>query len=116
MVELNLTHVKSIDGIQLVVDLDPAKKAKEMGKGNSKHQPCEKMLGIPKSKKKVGRKKKKCVMFRSAIAAAALSAFSEDTNRLHLDDAKAARSFEKILDEDYLGDDEEVLSKFMIDH
>ncbi|KAI8573377.1 hypothetical protein RHMOL_Rhmol01G0272500 [Rhododendron molle] len=73
MVDLNPTHVKSIDGIQLVVDLDPAEKTKEMGKGNWKHKSTEKMLGIPKFKKKVERKKKKCVVFRSAIAAAALS-------------------------------------------
>ncbi|KAI8523447.1 hypothetical protein RHMOL_Rhmol13G0074300 [Rhododendron molle] len=115
MVDLNPTQVKSIDGIQLVVDLDLAEKTKEMGKGNWKHKSTEKMLGIPKSKKKVERKKKKCVVFRSAIAAAALSAFSRDTNRLHLDDAKTTWSIEKILGEDYLGVDEEALSKFMID-
>ncbi|KAI8572820.1 hypothetical protein RHMOL_Rhmol01G0230000 [Rhododendron molle] len=54
------------------------------------------MLGIPKSNKRGRRKKKKCSMFRSAVAAATLSTLSEGTNRLHFDDAKTARSIESL--------------------
>ncbi|KAI8531153.1 hypothetical protein RHMOL_Rhmol11G0115300 [Rhododendron molle] len=47
------------------------------------------MLGIPKSKKRGGWKKQKCVMFRSTIILAALS--SEGTNnrnRIIFDEAQ----------------------------
>ncbi|KAI8543639.1 hypothetical protein RHMOL_Rhmol08G0234300 [Rhododendron molle] len=73
------------------------------------------MLGIPKFKKKVGRKKKTLYLFRSAIVAAALSAFFGNTNMFHLDDAKVARSIEKIFGKDYLAVAKEVLSKYMVD-
>ncbi|XP_058217396.1 beta-amyrin 28-monooxygenase-like [Rhododendron vialii] len=65
VVELNLALVKTIDGIQLVVDLDRVVKAKEMGKG---------------------------------------------TNKIHLDEPRAAWSIEKILGVDYLGNDEDAVS------
>ena len=55
-------------------------------------------------------------MVRSAIAAATLSISSEgikNRNRIILNEAEAARSISKIISEDFMGNDEEVLSKFM---
>lgn len=76
----------------------------------------EELIGIPKHKKG-GKKSKKCVVFRSAIAAAALSVSTEGTrnrNRIILDEKKAAWTITKIIGEDFMGNDEEVISRIMI--
>lgn len=71
-------------------------------------------MGYPKSKKTGRRKQKKCVVFRFAIAAAALSISSDGINRIHLNAIQVAWSISKILDEDYLGDDNEIISNFSV--
>lgn len=53
-------------------------------------------------------------MFRSAIAAAVLSVSSDGINRTHLNATQASRSISKILDEDYLGEDDEIISNFSV--
>lgn len=58
--------------------------------------------------------------YRSAIAAADLSSLSVSSegitnrNRILLNEAQAVWSVAKIMGEDYMGDDEEVISKIMI--
>ncbi|KAI8526178.1 hypothetical protein RHMOL_Rhmol13G0288800 [Rhododendron molle] len=89
-----------------------------------KQKTIEDLLGIPKekntknTKKGGGRKKQKCVVFRAAAAAAALSVSSEDIrnrNRLiRLDAAQAAWTVTKIIGPDYMGNEEEVVSKIMV--
>lgn len=75
----------------------------------------EKLIGFPNSKKG-GRKTKKSVLVRSAIASAALSISSEgirNRNKLILNEEEAALAISKIVGEDYMGEDEEVISKLM---
>ncbi|KAI8552656.1 hypothetical protein RHMOL_Rhmol06G0282900 [Rhododendron molle] len=89
-----------------------------------KQKTIEDLLGIPKAKntkntkKGGGRKKQKCVVFRAAAAAVALSVSSEDIrnrNRLiRLDAAQAAWTVTKIIGADYTGNEEEVVSKIMV--
>lgn len=57
------------------------------------------------------------MVFRAAIAAAALSVSSDgikNRNRIILDEEEAAWTMSKIIEEDYMGEDEEVVSKFMV--
>lgn len=80
----------------------------------------EEILRIPKGCKKGKggrRKKQKCVVFRSAIAAAALSIFSDGINyrnRIILNESQAAWTVTKIVGTDYLGNDEEFISKIIV--
>ncbi|KAH7858180.1 hypothetical protein Vadar_020949 [Vaccinium darrowii] len=71
--------------------------------------------GLPIAGK--GRKKRnKCVLVRSAIAAAALCISSErikNRNRIILNEEETVRTIAKIMSEDFMGNDEEVLSNFM---
>lgn len=81
------------------------------GKKNS----VEELIGIPRSEKKG--KKKNSVVLRAAIATAALSVSSDgikNRNRIILDEEEAACTMSKIIGEDYMGEDEEVMSKFMV--
>lgn len=77
-------------------------------------------MRIPKGCKKGKggrRKKQKCVVFRSAIDAAALSVSSDginNRNRIILNESQAAWIVTKIVGTDYLGNDEEVISKIMV--
>lgn len=77
-------------------------------------------MRIPKGCKKGKggrRKKQKCVVFRSAIDAAALSVSSDginNRNRIILNESQAAWTVTKIVGTDYLGNDEEVISKIMV--
>lgn len=111
--EVCFFNEKVVEGIQLVVDLNPTDVVEDIGKGKRKQKRIEDKLGFPKPKKG-RRKQKKCVVFRSAIAAAALSASSNGINRFRLNAAQASRSLSKILDEDYLGEDDEIISRFSI--
>lgn len=66
--------------------------------------------------RKGGRNKQKCVVFRSAVAAAALSASisSEEIvnrNKMFLNEAQAIWTVNKTMGIGYDGDDEEVISK-----
>lgn len=95
-------------------------KEKEAAKPKRKQKTIEEILGIPRAGcfTKGGKKKKqkKSVMFRAAIADAALSVSSEginNRNKILLNEAEAVLAVSKILGEDYSGDDEEVISKFM---
>jgi len=105
---------EDVQGIQLVVDLNPTDSVEDIRKGKRKHKRIEDKLGFPKSKKKGHRKQKKCVVFRSAIVAAALSVSSDGINKIHLNAAWASRSISKILDEDYLGEDDQIISNFSV--
>lgn len=54
------------------------------------------------------------MVFRSAIAAAALSISSngiKNRNRIILDEEEVAWTVSKIMEEDFMGDDDEVISK-----
>lgn len=105
---------KDDGGIQLVMDLNPFVVVEDIGKGKWKQNRIEEKLGFPKPKKKGRRKQKKCVVFRSAIVVAVLSVSSDGTNRIHLNASQAARSISKILNEDYLGDNNEIISSFSV--
>lgn len=80
----------------------------------------EDILKLPKSKSRGGRKKQKCIVYRSAIAATALSVASissggiKNRNRIILNEEEAVWTVTKIIGEDYLGNDEEVFSKIMV--
>lgn len=80
----------------------------------------EEMPGIPTSKKRGGikkPKKQKCVIFRSVVAAAALSIASESISnrkKIHLNEAQVAWLINKIMGLDYEGEDDEVISRIMI--
>lgn len=67
-----LSLAKDEEGIQLIVDLNSAKDEKDVEKGKWKQKSIEDILGIPILKKRGGRKKQNCVMYRSVVAAAAL--------------------------------------------
>lgn len=89
-------------------------------KRRRKHKSLEELQIIPNSNRRGRRKKQKCVVFRSAIAAAALSVSSissggiKNRNKLILNEEEAVRTVTKIVGEDYLGSDDEVLSNFMV--
>ena len=103
-----------------ILPLVPEKKTKLDDKPKRKQKSIEEILGLSKpikSKKGCKRGKKRCVVFRSAMAAAALSVSTEgitNRNRILLSESKAAWSITKILETDYMGDDEEVLSRIMV--
>lgn len=57
------------------------------------------------------------MILRASIAAAALSISSDGIktrNMIILDEEEAAWTVSKIIGEDYMGNDEEVISKFMV--
>ena len=89
-------------------------------KSRRKRRSIEDILGLPKlsrSKKGGRRAKPRCVVFRSAMAAAALSVSSEgimNRNKILVSESKATWSINKILATDFMGDDEEVISKIMV--
>lgn len=88
-------------------------------KTKRKLRSIEDVLGLSKpSRSRRGRRaKQKCVVFRSAMAAAAISVSSEgimNRNKILLSESKAAWSITKILGTDFMGDDEEVISKIMV--
>ncbi|XP_057472861.1 uncharacterized protein LOC130761391 [Actinidia eriantha] len=89
-------------------------------KPKRKQRSIEDILGLskPTKTKKGGRRgKQKCVVFRSAMAAAALSVSTEgitNKNRILISESKAAWSVTKILRTDYMGNDEEVISRIMV--
>jgi len=118
LAEVGFLNEKDVQGIELFVDLNPTDVVKDSRKAKWKHKKISEMMVFPKSKKMGGRKKKKkkkCVVFRSAIAAAALSVSSEGMNKFHLNSAQATRSINKILGEDYLGDDDEIIRSFSVE-
>lgn len=95
--------------------MESSKKRATAEKIKRRKKSIEELIGFPKSKKG-GRKIKKGVLLRSAIASAALSISSEgfrNRNRLILNEDEAARSVSKIIGEDFSGDDDEVISKLM---
>lgn len=95
--------------------IECSKKRVAAEKIKKRKKTIEDLIGFPKSKKG-GRKTKKGVLLRSAIASAALSISSDGfkrRNRLILNEEEAAFSVSKIIGEDFLGDDEEVISKLM---
>lgn len=86
-----------------------------LDKPKRKQKSVEELLGLPKTKKG-GRKKKKSVVFKSAIAAAALSISSngiKNRNRIILNEEEAVWAVTKIMEEDFMGDEDEVISKIM---
>lgn len=94
----------------------PSKKKVAAEKLKKRKKSIEELIGIPKIKRG-GRKSKKGTLVRSAIASAALSISSEgirNRNRIILDEEEAARTISNIIGEEYLGIDEEVISKFMV--
>lgn len=57
------------------------------------------------------------MVFRSAMAAVALSVSTEginNRNRILLNEAEAVLTVTKIMGEDYLGNEEEIISKIMV--
>ncbi|XP_057487415.1 uncharacterized protein LOC130773499 isoform X1 [Actinidia eriantha] len=89
-------------------------------KPKRKQRSIEDILGLPKhiKTKKSGRRgKQKCVVFRSAMAAAAFSVSAEgitNRNRILISEAKAAWNVTRILRTDYMGNDEDVISRIMV--
>ncbi|GFS40280.1 hypothetical protein Acr_00g0067550 [Actinidia rufa] len=89
-------------------------------KPKRKQRSIKDILGLSKSmkSKKGGRRgKHKCVVYRSAMAAVALSVSSEgitNRNRLLISESNAAWSITKILGTDYMGKDDEVISTIMV--
>lgn len=84
-----------------------------------KKKSINQILGLPKSFSNYngGRKKQKCVLFRSAVAAAAMSATTsgiENRNRILLNEAQTIWSVNKIMGLGYDGDEDEVISRLMI--
>jgi hypothetical protein len=76
---------------------DPVEEVKDAEKQKWKHTSI-----IPKSKMIGGRKKQN---FRSIVSAAALPIFSESINMIYLNKAQAVWSLNKIMGQDYMGDD-----------
>lgn len=60
------------------------------------------------------RSKVRCVLFRSAVAAAALPISSEGISRTHLDEAQAIWEVNKIMGLSYMGDETEVIQRIAI--
>ncbi|KAG5547642.1 hypothetical protein RHGRI_013364 [Rhododendron griersonianum] len=95
---------------------------KDVGKpmAKRKYKSVVEILGIPKTprNKKGGRRsKQKCVVFHSAIAAAALSISTDginNRNRILLNESQVVWTVTKIMETDYLGNDEEVINKIMV--
>ncbi|KAI8536894.1 hypothetical protein RHMOL_Rhmol10G0292100 [Rhododendron molle] len=99
------------------VNIDPSNEAK---KAKRKAKSVEDILGIPKAtgtRKGGRRRKQKCVVFRSTLAAAALSVSTEwinNRNRILLNESQAVRTPTKIMGTGYFGNDEEVISSIMV--
>ncbi|GFS31065.1 hypothetical protein Acr_00g0015420 [Actinidia rufa] len=89
-------------------------------KPKRKQRSVENILGLskPTKTKKGGRRgKQKCVVFRSAMAAAALSVSTEgitNKNKILISESRAAWSVTKILGTDYMGNAEKVISRIMV--
>lgn len=102
-----------------VNEMIPVKAAIKGVKGKKKRKSINDILGFSKvdlHNRKGGRNKQKCVVFRSAVAAAALSASisSEgivNRNKMFLSEAQAIWSVNKTMGIGYDGDEEEVISK-----
>lgn len=99
-------------------NIDPSKKAK---KAKRKLKSVEDILRIPKATRtrKGGRRRiQKCVVFRSALAVAALSVSTEGINnrsKILLNESQAVRTVTKIMGTDhYFGNGEEVISSIMV--
>lgn len=113
----------NVDGIPLDQlesnRLIPVKAAIKGIKGKKKRKTIDDILGFSKvssQKHMGGRSKQKCVVFRSAVAAAALSAsISSDgianRNRILLNEAQANWAVNKSMGIGYEGDEAEVISK-----
>lgn len=110
-------------GLPVANHLSPVKASLKGVKGEKKRKSIDEILGLSKAlprKSKGGRKNKKCVVLRSAVAAAGLSASVSSggiSNRNHilLNEVQAIQTidkvFNKIVGTHFMGDDEEVLSK-----
>lgn len=115
----NLFNQHEANDVRLL--LDHRKVAIKGIKGKKKRKTIEDILGFSKitlQKQKGRRDKKKCVVFRSAVEAAALSVFvSSDgivnRNRILLNEAQAIWSVNKTMGIGYDGDEEEVISKIV---
>ena len=90
-------------------------------KPTRKQRSIEERLGLSKSlrsKRRGRRGKQRCVVFRSAMAAAAAMSVSTEgiinRNKIVLNESKAAWSVTKILGTDYMGNNEEVISRIMV--
>ncbi|KAI8527605.1 hypothetical protein RHMOL_Rhmol12G0088300 [Rhododendron molle] len=104
----------SLDGIQLCVDLNAERKeVKNSEKREWKQKSIEQILDIPKTKKKGG-KRSKVVLFRFAVAAAALPISFERVSRTHLDEAQAIWEVNKIMGLSYMGDEKDVIRRIVI--
>ena len=89
-------------------------------KSKRKLRSIEDILGLPKparSKRRGRRAKQTCVVFCTAMAAAALSVSTEgitNRNKILLSESKAARAITQILRSDFMGNEEEVMSRIMV--
>ncbi|KAI8551205.1 hypothetical protein RHMOL_Rhmol06G0167200 [Rhododendron molle] len=110
--------VDPIIGIRLCVDHNSTAEVKQKWK----HKSIEHMLGILKPKKRGGKRKQKCVQFRSAVTIAALSSDQgiNNTNEIilaeaqaiwGLDEARGVWDFEKTQGIGHDGEEEEVISR-----
>lgn len=110
------SQANPVEEVQLV---GPIKAVVNNAKGKKKRKTIEDILGFSKvnTQSNKGRKNKhKCVVFRSAVTAAALSASisSEgivNRNRIILNEAQAIWECNKIIGVGYDGEEEEVISK-----
>ncbi|KAI8535023.1 hypothetical protein RHMOL_Rhmol10G0142700 [Rhododendron molle] len=117
----NLHHQNKAEKVslsnKLLVNIDPSKETK---KTKRKVKSVEDILGIPKAtgtRKGGRRRKQKCVVFHSALAAAALLVSTEginNRNRILLNESQAVWTVTKIMGADYFGNDEEVISSIMV--
>ncbi|KAI8543853.1 hypothetical protein RHMOL_Rhmol08G0251400 [Rhododendron molle] len=72
------------------------------------------MLGNPKSKKKVGKKKQSCALIRSANAAVALPISFVSINMTHLNETQAVWSLNKIMGLSYLRNEKDLTQRLAI--
>ncbi|GFS33349.1 hypothetical protein Acr_00g0027860 [Actinidia rufa] len=106
---ININSMQLVPSLGLMAD-----------KPKRKQRSIEDILGLPKhlKAKKSGRRgKQKCVVFRSAMAAAAFSVSTEgitNRNRILISEEKAVWSVIRILGTDYMGNDEDVISRIMV--
>lgn len=89
-------------------------------KGKKKRKNIDDILGFSKvnTRNQKGGRRNKCVVLRSAVAAAALSASVSsgginNRNKILLDEAQTIWAVNKIMDIGYEGDEEEVISKIV---
>lgn len=115
--DLNLNHNVSSDPIE--DNHSPIQAAVKGIKGKKRRKNIDEVLGFSKVNNrnhKGGKNKNKCVVFRSAVAAAALNASvsSEgiiNRNRILLDEARTIWTVNKIFEIGYDGPEDEVVSK-----